>query len=118
MQPIEDNNVVSAIIDSETGKPLANSQIELPNITDPQKLGSAITYFRRYTLKSLLAIAEGDDDGNLAAKPEPQKDPTKDEVVVMIGNVKTKAKLKELGAWVKYHQLEDIANTKFQTLKS
>ena len=49
---------------------LAHSFITIPeNITDPQKLGSAITYFRRYTLKSLLAIAEEDDDGNRAAKP-------------------------------------------------
>ena len=47
-----------------------SSGIKIPEaLTDPQKLGSCITYFRRYTLKSLLAIAEGDDDANLAAKP-------------------------------------------------
>ena len=54
---------------------LVESSIDLPNITDPQKLGSCITYFRRYTLKSLLAIAEGDDDGNLASQPTPVKKP-------------------------------------------
>jgi hypothetical protein len=43
------------------------------SLTDPQKLGSCITYFRRYTLKSLLAIAEVDDDGNRAAKPTPKQ---------------------------------------------
>tara|TARA_R110002051_G_scaffold314579_1_gene391790 strand:+ start:69 stop:581 length:513 start_codon:yes stop_codon:yes gene_type:complete len=71
LQPIENGLVCSKIYDSENGSVLAESSISLPNITDPQKLGSAITYFRRYTLKSLLSIAEGDDDGNLASKPEP-----------------------------------------------
>ena len=73
LQPIQDNKVYSVIIDSESGKTLFSSDIELPPITDPQKLGSAITYFRRYTLKSLLAISEEDDDGNKASKPTPKK---------------------------------------------
>lgn len=73
-QPIQDGLVKSLIIDAESGEVLLNSEIALPDIKDPQKLGSAITYYRRYTLKSLLSIAEGDDDGNLASKPEPKID--------------------------------------------
>jgi len=77
MQPILDNkNVYSIIYDAESGEQLALSCMPLPNITDPQKLGSAITYFRRYTLKSLLAISEEDDDGNKASQPEPKKKTT------------------------------------------
>lgn len=72
-QPIQEGLVKSLIIDAESGKVLLSSEIALPDLKDPQKLGSAITYFRRYTLKSLLSIAEGDDDGNLASKPEPKK---------------------------------------------
>jgi hypothetical protein len=69
-QPIKDGFVYSEIINAETGNVLLSSGIKIPEaLTDPQKLGSCITYFRRYTLKSLLAIAEGDDDANLAAKP-------------------------------------------------
>jgi len=68
LQPLSGDAVTSAIVDGETGDTIASSTLTLPNITDPQKLGSAITYFRRYTLKSLLAIAEVDDDGNLASK--------------------------------------------------
>jgi hypothetical protein len=75
MQPIMDGKVISTIHDSESGQCLVSSEIELPNIQDPQKLGSAITYFRRYTLKSLLAISEEDDDGNKASKPTPKKKP-------------------------------------------
>jgi|688.fasta_scaffold776285_2 hypothetical protein len=41
----------------------------LPDIQDPQKIGSAITYFRRYALQSLLALEAEDDDANLASKP-------------------------------------------------
>jgi hypothetical protein len=75
LQPLEDGNVGSVIIDSENGKNLCESVLALPDLKDPQKLGSAITYFRRYTLKSLLAIAEGDDDGNLASQPAPKEKP-------------------------------------------
>lgn len=69
MQPLKGNCVHTVIIDSENGDGLAESYMEIPaSITDPQKIGSCITYLRRYTLKSLLAIAEQDDDGNEAAK--------------------------------------------------
>ena len=71
-QPIKDGHVFSEIIDATGCNVLLSSSIKIPEtLTDPQKLGSCITYFRRYTLKSLLAIAEGDDDANLAAKPTP-----------------------------------------------
>ena len=66
LQPIEDNCVISKIIciDSNLG---TQSSIPLPDINDPQKLGSAITYYRRYTLASLLGLQADDDDGNLAS---------------------------------------------------
>jgi len=67
-QPIIDGLVISRIIDTETGATLLESSLALPTIQDPQKLGSCITYYRRYTLKSLLSIAEDDDDGNSAVK--------------------------------------------------
>lgn len=74
LQPITGNSVHSVIYDTENGEEICISSMNIPsNITDPQKLGSCITYFRRYTLKSLLAIAETDDDGNLAAKPTPKQ---------------------------------------------
>ena len=36
-------------------------------MSDPQKLGSAITYYRRYTLQGLLSIRTKDDDANTAS---------------------------------------------------
>lgn len=68
LQPIEDGKVVSIIyhIESEMS---VNSSMMLPNLQDPQKLGSAITYYRRYTLQSLLGLQAEDDDGNKASAP-------------------------------------------------
>tara|TARA_R110000796_G_scaffold48672_5_gene116719 strand:- start:1752 stop:2279 length:528 start_codon:yes stop_codon:yes gene_type:complete len=65
LQPIENNEVKSIILEIN-GDGKVQSSIPLPNIQDPQKLGSAITYFRRYTLQSLLALQSVDDDGNKA----------------------------------------------------
>jgi len=70
LQPIINNNVVTRIIDSENipTSDIVESSMQLPNIQDPQKLGSAITYYRRYTLQSLLGLQAEDDDGNTATK--------------------------------------------------
>jgi len=65
MQPIINNEVKSIIVEIN-GDGKVESGINLPDIPDPQKLGSAITYFRRYTLVSLLALQAEDDDGNKA----------------------------------------------------
>lgn len=68
LQPIKDGVVWSIIVDGTSGEEVASSGMQLPEIVDPQKLGSCVTYYRRYTLKSLLSIAEIDDDGNHASK--------------------------------------------------
>ena len=67
LQPLGNGGVSSIIYDTESGEKV-ESFMMLPNIQDPQKLGSAITYFRRYTLQSLLGLQAEDDDGNHAAK--------------------------------------------------
>ena len=73
LQPLENDVVRTCIIDTESEGSMAVSSLTLPQLTDPQKIGSCITYFRRYTLKSLLGIQEEDDDGNKASKPTPVK---------------------------------------------
>ena len=49
------------------------SGLKLPEISDPQKLGSCITYYRRYTLGSLLGLQSEDDDGNAASGNQKEK---------------------------------------------
>lgn len=51
---------------------LLESSILLPDNIDPQKMGSAITYYRRYAIQSMLLLQAEDDDGNLGNKPEPK----------------------------------------------
>ena len=66
LQPIEEDSVYSKLICVDgTGGVI--SGLKLPEINDPQKLGSAITYYRRYTLASLLGLQAVDDDGNVAS---------------------------------------------------
>jgi hypothetical protein len=67
LQPINDGKVWTVIMDN--GNTLAQSSIDLPTNLAPQALGSAITYFRRYTLSSLLALEIDDDDATMASKP-------------------------------------------------
>jgi len=64
------NVLVTKIIDTEIESDdnvIAGSEIVLPDLQDPQKMGSAITYYRRYSLQTLLGLQAEDDDGNLAS---------------------------------------------------
>jgi hypothetical protein len=78
IQPIEGSKVTTKIID-ENGFGIESS-IDMTILADPQKMGSAITYYRRYTLQSLLALQAEDDDGNHAAKPTKPKRLTKEQL--------------------------------------
>lgn len=44
-----------------------------PTKSDPQGMGSAITYARRYTLAAIVGVATEDDDGNAASAPVPER---------------------------------------------
>lgn len=56
---------VSSEIRNSSGEAVA-SRIYLLGVTDMQKLGAAITYGRRFSLASLLAMEQEDDDGETA----------------------------------------------------
>ena len=71
LQPIQDNKVQSVLFDAESGESV-KSELELPELNDPQKIGSCISYYRRYTLASLLGLQAEDEDGN-NLKPAPKK---------------------------------------------
>lgn len=40
-----------------------------PTKSDPQGMGSALTYARRYALAAMVGLAQVDDDGNAASEP-------------------------------------------------
>lgn len=78
LQPIQGNSVCTQIIDIDSGMSI-ESCMELPAGMNPQQQGSAITYYRRYTLQSTLSLQAVDDDGAAASKSTPTKPPISDE---------------------------------------
>lgn len=56
----------TVITDVDNGEQVSYT-CSIPQGSDPQKTGSAITYFRRYALQSLLALEAEDDDANVAS---------------------------------------------------
>lgn len=77
LQPIVENKVKSVIYHVESNQ-MVFSEIDLPILNDAQKLGSAITYYRRYTLQSLLGLQAEDDDANKAVTPSKKAPPMLD----------------------------------------
>lgn len=60
--------VVETILLHESGEFIkSETEIRCAKANDPQALGSAITYARRYGLQSLVALPAEDDDGNKAS---------------------------------------------------
>ena len=77
LNPIVEGKMVTQIVDVETGEKLESSFTIEYNV-NPQKVGSEITYLRRYLLSSLVGLQAEDDDGNLASKkqaPQPTVKP-------------------------------------------
>lgn len=70
IQPLSDSTdgrfTVKTILVHESGETMESS-ISFGPIADPQKLGSAVTYLRRYSLASMLGIVGEDDDDAEAA---------------------------------------------------
>ena len=74
-QPLKEDAVFSVITDVETGEDIQSFLHFDPSEKNPQKIGSIITYYRRYTLCSLLGIAGEDDDAEQAKTPTPTPTP-------------------------------------------
>lgn len=66
-----DGSTLDTLLLHESGEWIRTS-LTMPNETNPQKLGSVITYFRRYALAAIVgAVSEGeDDDANAASHPQ------------------------------------------------
>jgi len=77
LQPIINDQVVTVIMDNDTGEMFPNFN-ETENMKGlsiksekPQDKGSEVTYYRRYGLQSLLALEAVDDDANSTVKRQP-----------------------------------------------
>lgn len=116
LQPIINSNVRTEIRDYDkdgsTNDSFVFSEMELPKITDPQKLGSAITYYRRYTLQSLLGLQAEDDDGNLASKPTLVKPKDYTRQIARIQSCKTLKQLSEVWTDLLKDEQKAVASAK------
>lgn len=78
--------LITEIVHAESGQSICS---ELPIVskdpTDPQKLGGAITYARRYSLLAILSLTAEDDDGNAASKPAPPGQQQRDTNIPVAG---------------------------------
>ena len=95
MQPIQvkdGKNILSTVIYDTEGDDPDNENssfngkwiemdcdIMLPDLQDPQKMGSAITYYRRYALQSLFLLRAEDDDANTASSKKSKINNKEDE---------------------------------------
>lgn len=102
IQPISLEGVGTTIIDFETGEKI-ETVISLPTNLSPQQLGSAITYFRRYTLASLLSLEIDDDDAQSTVVKQPNLN---EQVEIAKAKIITATSLKDLET--KYKSLTAI----------
>lgn len=72
LQPIKEGKLVTILIDVDSSEEYSSS-IDLPTNVEPQKMGSAITYYRRYSIVSMLGLQAEDDDANATTKQPTQK---------------------------------------------
>lgn len=72
-------NGLKTIVFSDDSETTIESFVPYIGATDMQKLGSAITYARRYALVSMFGLEQEDDDGNKASgytqKPQQKQEP-------------------------------------------
>jgi len=64
------DGLLTTLVDTETeGEELSQIQGFLPfvDMANPQKIGSNLTYYRRYALVTMLGLEDEDDDGNVAS---------------------------------------------------
>lgn len=54
---------------------VSRTPIVAQDLTNPQKMGSGITYAKRYGLQAAFGLPSEDDDGNKAAEPKAYKEP-------------------------------------------
>ena len=68
VQPVMNNCVVTKLIHIDTGQTIESVyDILCKDATNPQQLGSGVSYARRYSISSILNLnIDDDDDGNAA----------------------------------------------------
>ena len=109
----KDVNELETILIHTSGQFISSTYKMTPVKTDPQSLGSAITYQRRYALSAILSLnIDADDDGNGASGKTTESEKTLKEKynselqsAINIVNVQTTDE-KVIEVWNKYQELQ------------
>ena len=147
--PLNDNDVVflQAVQSDERGASvgtillhisgefiLSETPVRSKDDNDPQKMGSGITYAKRYALQAICGLPTEDDDGNAAAKPpkkpvKPPKKPAKPAKEVDADTVAgareelsmliEKHKIDEAGqaAWLKHFKVKALGELSYEAVE-
>lgn len=78
----EENDRTLLITQITDGDEKIEFKTPLPQNPDPQKMGSVITYYRRYTLQSFFCLQAEDDDGNAGASNVGKKKKTANDLPI------------------------------------
>lgn len=70
LQQSEEKGLRTTLLDTTDGTKV-ESFMPYTETSTAQKLGSNVTYLRRYSLVTLLGLGDNDDDGNESSKPRP-----------------------------------------------
>lgn len=96
--------VFTDLIFADTGE-VVRTKVDVPIVkADPQSMGSAVTYGKRYSLLAVLGLATDDDDDAQAAMPNDAID--KDQKAPLLAGIK---KAKDMEALVKWREENDRA---------
>ena len=103
MNFVNDKSILETTLYHTSGEWISGTQLVNPVKDDPQSLGSAISYARRYSLSAILGIVtDEDDDANIATKPEAKAEPKpKSETTAQTKGDITPAQIKKIYASVK-----------------
>lgn len=71
---VEAGVVVNTMLSHSSGLWVRGKLFMRPAKNDPQAIGSAITYARRYALAAIVGVYQEDDDGNTASQPKARID--------------------------------------------
>lgn len=82
LQPVMNNCVVTKLIHIDSGESIESVyDIVCKDSSNPQQVGSAVSYARRYSISSLLNLnIDDDDDGNAATGNVKTTTPQKEEL--------------------------------------
>jgi hypothetical protein len=112
---------IDTILCHSSGEWIKGRLVGKPVKNDPQGVGSCITYFRRYSLQSMVGISPEDDDGNAASgKGKEQPSFISQEQRVLLANL-IKTKGVDSAKFVEYMGVKEIGQiqaSQFQKAKA